>query len=69
MKKQVVIVAIYAKHSKIEIAIFLNADRSFDKDQKVNRRNDRYLCIKPSDVLQVMHIKFSETTNGFIHSE
>ena len=40
---------------------FFSDEKNFDQDQKVNRRNDRWLCQDPEDVPHVMHTKFPAT--------
>jgi len=40
---------------------FYSDEKNFDQDQKVNRRNDRWLCADPSEVPHVMHTKFPAT--------
>lgn len=40
---------------------FFSDEKNFDQDQKVNRRNDRWLCQDPADVPHVMHTKFPAT--------
>lgn len=40
---------------------FFSDEKNFDQDQKVNRRNDRWLCNDPSEVPTVMHTKFPAT--------
>lgn len=37
---------------------FFSDEKNFDQDQKVNRRNDRWLCSNPTEVPTVMHTKF-----------
>lgn len=40
-------------------------EKIFHQDQKVNQRNDRWLCEKPLGVLRVMHIKFTASIMVF----
>ena len=40
---------------------FFSYKKNFHQDQKVNRRNDRWLCADPSKVPRVMHTKFPVT--------
>ena len=50
------------KHSEIsDMLWFYSDEKNFDQDQKVNRRNDRWLCVDPSEVPHVMHTKFPAT--------
>ena len=44
-----------------DILWFFSDEKNFDQDQKVNRRNDRWLCADPSEVPRVMHTKFPAT--------
>ena len=37
---------------------FFSNEKNFDLDQKVNRRNDRWLCSDPQEVPTAMHTKF-----------
>ena len=48
-----------------EILWFFSDEKNFDQDQKVNRRNDRWLCADPSEVPTVMHTKFPATVMVF----
>lgn len=50
---------------------FFSDEKNFDQDQKVNRRNDRWLCADPSGVPRVMHTKFPATVMvlGVVSSE
>jgi inhibitor of nuclear factor kappa-B kinase subunit alpha len=50
---------------------FFSDEKNFDQDQKVNRRNDRWLCNDPSEVPTVMHTKFpaSLMVLGVVSSE
>jgi len=50
------------KHPEIsDMLWFFSDEKNFDQDQKINRRNDRWLCADPSDVPRVMHTKFPAT--------
>ncbi|XP_014484223.1 PREDICTED: uncharacterized protein LOC106749367 [Dinoponera quadriceps] len=50
------------KHPEISDMLWSFSDeKNFDQDQKINRRNDRWLCADPSDVPRVMHTKFPAT--------
>lgn len=40
---------------------FFSDEKNFDQDQKINRRNDRWLCSEPTEVPRVMHTKFPAT--------
>ena len=40
---------------------FLSDEKNFDQDQKINQRNDRWLCQDPADVPHIMHTKFPAT--------
>ena len=44
-----------------DVIWFFSDEKNFDQDQKVNRRNDRWLCSDPSEVPRVMHTKFPAT--------
>lgn len=50
---------------------FFSDEKNFDQDQKVNRRNDRWLCKSPDEVPRVMHTKFPSTVMvlGVVSSE
>ena len=51
-----------AKHPEIPDMLWFYTDqKSFDQDQKINRRNDSWLCGDSSDILHVIHTKFLET--------
>jgi hypothetical protein len=41
--------------------IFFSDEKNFTQDQKVNRRNNRWLCSDPTDVPIVMSTKFPAT--------
>ncbi len=41
--------------------IFFSDEKNFSQDQKINRRNNRWLCGDPSDVPIVMQTKFPST--------
>ena len=50
------------KQPEIPDILWIYSDEKyFDQDQKINRRNDRWLCGDPSDVPHVMHTKFPAT--------
>ncbi len=38
--------------------VFFSDEKKITQDQKVNRRNNRLLCLDPADVLVVMSTKF-----------
>jgi hypothetical protein len=44
-----------------DILIFFSDERNFLQDQKVNSRNNRWLCDDPSEVPIIMKTKFPET--------
>ena len=44
-----------------DVIWFFSDEKNFDQDQKVNRRNDIWLCADPSEVPRVMHTKFPAT--------
>ncbi|XP_046868909.1 uncharacterized protein LOC124461437 [Drosophila willistoni] len=44
-----------------EMLWFFSDEKNFDQDQKINRRNDRWLCSNPTEVPVVMHTKFPAT--------
>jgi hypothetical protein len=44
-----------------DILIFFSDEKNFTQDQKVNSRNNRWLCDDPSDVPIVMRTKFLAT--------
>jgi DDE superfamily endonuclease len=44
---------------------FFSDEKNFDQDQKVNRKNDRWLCSDPSEVPIVMHTKFPSSVMVF----
>ena len=46
------------KHQETGTLWFFSDEKNFDQDQKVNPRNDRWLCRDPSEVPAVMHTKF-----------
>lgn len=50
---------------------FFSDEKNFVQDQKVNRRNDRWLCKGPDEVSTVMHTKFpaSVMVLGVVSSE
>ena len=41
--------------------IFYSDEKNFTQDQKVNRKNNRWLCSDPTDVPIVMSTKFPKT--------
>ena len=43
--------------------VFFSGDKIFDQNQKVNRRNDRWLwlCQDPADVSHIMHTTLAAT--------
>ncbi|XP_052832121.1 uncharacterized protein LOC128247010 [Octopus bimaculoides] len=47
-----------------DVISFFSDEKNFDQDQKVNRRNDRWLCADPSEVPRVMRTKFPATNPG-----
>ena len=50
------------KHPPVpDILIFFSDEKNFSQDQKVNSRNNRWLCDDPSDVPIVMKTKFPAT--------
>ena len=44
---------------------FFSEEKNFDQDQKVNPRNDRWLCVDPTEVPTVMCTKFPATVMVF----
>lgn len=50
---------------------FFSDEKNFVQDQKVNRKNDRWLCKTPDDVPTIMHTKFpaSVMVLGVVSSE
>jgi inhibitor of nuclear factor kappa-B kinase subunit alpha len=46
------------KHETAGLLRFFSDEKNFDQDQKINRRNDRWICRDPEDVPIVMHTKF-----------
>ena len=50
---------------------FFSDENNFVQDQKVNRKNDRWLCKGPDEVPKGMHIKFpaSVIVLGVVSSE
>ena len=50
---------------------FFSDEKNFDQDQKVNRKNDRWLCSDPTEVPTVMHTKFPSSVMvlGVVSSE
>ncbi|UYV71060.1 IKK1 [Cordylochernes scorpioides] len=59
------------KHDSFGMLRFFSDERNFDVDQKVNPRNDRWICKDPSEIPVVMHTKFpaSVMVLGVISSE
>ncbi|EFN87647.1 hypothetical protein EAI_01466, partial [Harpegnathos saltator] len=50
------------KHPEVPNMLwFFSDEKNFDQDQKINRRNDRWLCSHPTEVPRVMHTKFPAT--------
>ena len=50
------------KHPEVPNMLwFFSDEKNFDQDQKINRRNDRWLCSNPTEVPRVMHTKFPAT--------
>ena len=50
---------------------FFSDEKNFVQDQKVKRKNDRWLCKGPDEVMTVMHTKFpaSVMVLGVVSSE
>ncbi|UYV83285.1 hypothetical protein LAZ67_23000403 [Cordylochernes scorpioides] len=59
------------KHDAFGMLRFFSDEKNFDVDQKVNPRNDRWICKDPSEIPVVMHTKFpaSVMVLGVISSE
>lgn len=59
------------KHQTCGLLKFFSDEKNFDQDQKVNSRNDRWICKDPTEVPVVMHTKFPATVMvlGVISSE
>lgn len=60
------------KHpAKQDLIWFFSDEKNFDQDQKVNRRNDRWMCKDPSEVPRIMQNKFpaSVMVLGVVSSE
>ncbi|UYV66605.1 hypothetical protein LAZ67_4002285 [Cordylochernes scorpioides] len=59
------------KHDSFGKLRFFSDEKNFDVDQKVNLRNDRWICKDPSEIPVVMHTKFpaSVMVLGVISSE
>ncbi|UYV64057.1 hypothetical protein LAZ67_2006419 [Cordylochernes scorpioides] len=59
------------KHDSFGMLRFFSDEKNFDVDQKVNPRNDRWICKDPSKIPVVMHTKFpaSVMVLGVISSE
>ncbi|UYV73144.1 PTPRD [Cordylochernes scorpioides] len=59
------------KHDSFGMLRFFSDEKNFDVDQKVNPRNDLWICKDPSEIPVVMHMKFpaSVMVLGVISSE
>ncbi|UYV78735.1 hypothetical protein LAZ67_16002604 [Cordylochernes scorpioides] len=59
------------RHDSFGMLRFFSDEKNFDVDQKVNPRNDRWICKDPSEIPVVMHTKFpaSVMVLGVISSE
>ncbi|UYV78053.1 hypothetical protein LAZ67_15003314 [Cordylochernes scorpioides] len=59
------------KHDSFGMLRFFFDEKNFEVDQKVNPRNDRWICKDPSEIPVVMHTKFpaSVMVLGVISSE
>ncbi|UYV65933.1 hypothetical protein LAZ67_3005915 [Cordylochernes scorpioides] len=59
------------KHDSFGMLRFFSDEKNFDVDQKVNPRNDRWICKDPLEIPVVMHTKFpaSVMVLGVISSE
>ncbi|UYV75622.1 hypothetical protein LAZ67_13000780 [Cordylochernes scorpioides] len=59
------------KHDSFGMLRFFSDEKNFDVDQKINPRNDRWICKDPSEIPVVMHTKFpaSVMVLGVISSE
>ncbi|UYV68980.1 hypothetical protein LAZ67_6001880 [Cordylochernes scorpioides] len=59
------------KHDSFGMLRFFSDEKNFDVDQKVNPRNDRWICKDPSEIPVVIHTKFpaSVMVLGVISSE
>ncbi|UYV73977.1 hypothetical protein LAZ67_11001680 [Cordylochernes scorpioides] len=59
------------KHDSFGMLRFFSDEKNFEVDQKVNPRNDRWICKDPSEIPVVMHTKFpaSVMVLGVISSE
>ncbi|UYV66188.1 hypothetical protein LAZ67_4000655 [Cordylochernes scorpioides] len=59
------------KHDSFGMLRFFSDEKNFDVDQKVNPRNDHWICKDPSEIPVVMHTKFpaSVMVLGVISSE
>ncbi|UYV80156.1 hypothetical protein LAZ67_18001842, partial [Cordylochernes scorpioides] len=59
------------KHDSFGMLRFFSDEKNFDVNQKVNPRNDRWICKDPSEIPVVMHTKFpaSVMVLGVISSE
>ena len=52
------------KHPEIPDMLWFYSDKNIvDHDQKINRRNDRWLCRDPSDFPHAIHVKFQATAD------
>ena len=50
------------KHPPVnDVLIFYSDEKNFSQDQKINRRNNRWLCSDPKEVPIVMATKFPAT--------
>ena len=49
------------KHETAGMLRFFSDEKNFDQDQKVNRRNDRWICRSPEEVPVIMKTKFPLT--------
>ena len=50
---------------RIGVSLVFLRRKNFDQDQKVNQRNDRWLCADSTEVPTVMHTKFPATVMVF----
>ena len=59
------------KHETAGMLRFFSDEKNFDQDQKVNRRNDRWICKSPEEVPVIMKTKFPITIMvlGVVSSE
>jgi hypothetical protein len=49
------------KHPPVQDILIFSNEKNFSQDQKVNSRNNRWLCDDPSEVRIVMKTKFPAT--------